>query len=76
MNLRAMPARALAPSRATQAGQVSRGGARLKGLRGPPGWGLGVELITQPYKKPNWLRKPEAMRNRVTVGAARRPTAP
>ena len=48
-----MPAGALAPGRVTQAGQVSRGGARLKGLPDPLSWALGVGLITQPYKKLN-----------------------
>ena len=51
MNLRVMPAGALASDRATQAGQASRGGARLKELPGSPGWRLGVGLTTQPYKK-------------------------
>ena len=41
MNLRVTPAGALAPGRVTQAGQVSRGGPRLKGLPDPPGWGVG-----------------------------------
>ena len=52
MNMRAMLAGALAPGRATQAEQVSRERARIKGLPGPPGWGLGVGQITQPYNKP------------------------
>ena len=37
MSLRAMPAGALAPGRVPQAGQGSRGGARLKGLPDPLG---------------------------------------
>ena len=37
-----MPAGALAPGRGTQSGQVSRGGARLKGLPDPLSWALGV----------------------------------
>jgi len=51
MILRAMPAVALAASRATLAGQVKDDGPDERGYPGPPGWGLGVTLTTPPCKK-------------------------
>jgi hypothetical protein len=51
MNLRAMPAVALATGRVTLAGQVEGDGPDERGYPGPPGWGLGVRLTTASRKK-------------------------
>jgi hypothetical protein len=48
---RAMLAVAYATGRASHARQVKGDDPDKKGYPGPPGWGLGVRLITPPHTK-------------------------
>ena len=57
MILRALLAVAYATGRASYARQVKGDDPDKKGYSGPPGWGFGVGLTTQPSKKNSLLRK-------------------
>jgi len=56
---RAMLVVAYDTGRASHARQVYAVGPDKEGYPGPPGWGLGVRLITLPRKRNNFTKRQE-----------------